>query len=585
MRFPDRLIEEIRERNDLVDVIAMYVPLKRAGRHFKARCPFHTEKTPSFLVNPEKQVYHCFGCGASGDVFSFLKQHEKMEFPDAVRFLAKRAGVTLPRASGEKVEESEAVYAANAYAARLFQRNLKGAQGREAREYLARRGIAAEVAEAFNLGYALASWDGLIKAALADNHEPRSLERAGLAVAREGKEGFYDRFRHRLMFPIVNLSGKVVGFGGRRLDEKEEPKYLNTQDTVVKQNGKLIPFYQKGGLLYGLYQTKEAICDVEEAVVVEGYLDLLMPYQLGIKNIVATLGTALTFEQAKLIKRFAKRVILFYDNDEAGQNAVRRAFESLLGVELDILVSTPPPGMDPDGLARKEGKEGLERSFQEKRDLIEYEWGRISRVYDLANPEEETRAINEILNLFSNITDEVRQRHYLKKLADKIGIPMMILIQNLERGTRKETKEIPHPKRKPRETVLEREVVRLLAEQPERIGRLRERLGEAPFKDGAATEVYALLAQGKRTDSADFMSWLGSEESQRMVASWAFQEKEEQEERLFEKCLNELKHLRTKARSHDLLRAIAEAERAKDQAAAQSLTSKYQGLLKGGERK
>lgn len=220
MRFPDRLIEEIRERNDLADVIAMYVPLKRAGRHFKARCPFHAERTPSFVVSPEKQVYHCFGCGAGGNVYSFLMQHERMGFADAVRFLAKRAGVSLPREDGGRSEESEAVYAANAYAARCFQRNLKGAQGREARDYLAQRGLSEDVAETFGLGYALPSWDGLIKAALADNHQPRSLERAGLVLAREGKEGFYDRFRHRLMFPIVNLSGKVVGFGGRRLDEK-----------------------------------------------------------------------------------------------------------------------------------------------------------------------------------------------------------------------------------------------------------------------------------------------------------------------------------------------------------------------------
>ncbi len=576
MRFPDRLIEEIRERNDLVDVIAMYVPLKRVGRHFKARCPFHAERTPSFVVSPEKQVYHCFGCGAGGNVYSFLMQHERMGFADAVRFLAKRAGLSLPREDGGRSEESEAVYAANAYAARCFQRNLKGAQGREARDYLAQRGLSEDVAETFGLGYALPSWDGLIKAALADNHQPRSLERAGLVLAREGKEGFYDRFRHRLMFPIVNLSGKVAGFGGRRLDEKEEPKYLNSPETAI---------YQKGRLLYGLFQTKGTIRDAGNAVVVEGYLDFLSPYQAGVKNIVATLGTAFTPDQARLVGRFASEAVLFYDNDEAGQKAVRRAFEALLEVDLDIYVATPPPGMDPDRLLREEGREGLERALSEKRDLIDFELDRLAKTYDLASPAGKSRAVKELLELLARFKDEIRQRLYLQKLAGKVGLSEAVLSRSLAKKTGGAL-PMPTPKaRSTREMALEREVLRLLAKQPERMDPVREILGEDPFRDGVVLEVYALLAKGKRTDSADFMSWLGSEESQRMVASWAFQEKEEQEERLFEKCLNELKHLRTKARSHDLLGAIAEAERTKDQAAARSLTSKYQGLLKGGERK
>ncbi len=575
MLFPDRLIEEIRERNDLVDVVTMYVPLKRAGRHFKARCPFHTERTPSFVVSPEKQVYHCFGCGAGGNVYSFLMQHERMGFADAVRFLAKRAGVALPREGRERIEESDAVYAANAYAARCFQRNLKGEQGREARDYLAQRGLGEEVAETFSLGYALPSWDGLLKAARADSHNPRALERGGLIVAREGKEGFYDRFRHRLMFPILNLSGKVVGFGGRRLDEREEPKYLNSPETTI---------YQKGRLLYGLFQTKGAIRDAGRAVVVEGYLDFLSPYQAGVKNLVATLGTAFTPDQARLISRFANEAVLFYDNDEAGQNAVRRAFEALLEADIDVYVATPPPGMDPDGISRKDGLEGLERALGEKQDLIDYELNRLTKSFNLASPAGTTRAVKEILELLSRFRDEIRQRLYLQKLAGKVGLSEAVLSRSLAKKAGGTLPDTAPRARSQREVSLEREVLRLLAKQPERMGSVRELLGEDPFRNGAVLEVYALLAQGKRPDSADFMSWLGSYESQRMVASWAFQEKEEQEERLFEKCLNELKNLRTKARSRALLRAIAEAEGARDQAAARSLTSKYQGLLKGGVR-
>ncbi len=579
MRFPDRLIEEIRERNELVDVIAMYVPLKRAGRVYKARCPFHQEKTPSFNVNPEKQFYYCFGCGAGGDVFSFLKQHEKMEFADAVRFLAKRAGIELPRTIGEKAEGTEVLYAANAYAARFFQRNLKGAQGREAREYLARRGISDEVAETFNLGYALPSWDGLIKAAIADHHQPRSLEKAGLALAREGREGFYDRFRHRLMFPIMNLSGKVVGFGGRRLDEKEEPKYLNSPESEIYQKGR-----GDSRLLYGLYQTRDAVQTAGRAVVVEGYLDFLTPYQAGVKNIAATLGTAFTPDQARLLARFTNEVVLFYDSDEAGQIAVHRAFEALLDSELDVFVAVPPPGMDPDEVAMKQGIEGLDRVFKEKRDFIDYEWERLAKFYNLSTPEGETRAVNIILDLLINIKDEIRRQNYLQKLANKAGLPEVTLRKSLGERGKKEKQEVRQSPKNPRGTMIEREIVRLLTKQPKRLDAIRE-FEDNPFRDPVAKEIYELLVQGIKPYSPVFIDSIVSKESRQMVASWAFQDKEEQEERLFEKCLNELKHLRTKARSHDLLRAIAEAERAKDQTAARSLTSKYQGLLKGGERK
>jgi len=579
VRFPDRLIEEIRERNDLVEVVTMYVPLKRAGRNYTARCPFHAEKTPSFMVNPEKQFYYCFGCGAGGDVFSFLKQHEKMEFSDAVRFLAKRAGVALPKETNGRVEETEVLYAANAYAARFFQTNLKGAQGSEARAYLTRRGISEEVVETFNLGYALPSWDGLLKAALADNHQPRALERAGLVLAREGKEGYYDRFRHRLMFPIVNLSGKVVGFGGRRLDEKEEPKYLNSPETAIYQKGR-----GELRLLYGLYQTRGAIQEAKIAVVVEGYLDFLTPYQAGVKNIVATMGTAFTPDQARLLGRFANEAVLFYDNDEPGQAAVVRAFEALLESDLDVYVATPPPGMDPDGLARKEGKEGLEKAIGEKRDLIDFELDRLSKTCDLGSPAGKSRAIKAVLELLAKIKDEIRQRAYLQKLAGKIGLSEEVLARSLaKRSSRAQPETAPKVKSQ-REVSLEREVLRLLVKEPGRFNAVRE-LGEAPFRDPAANEVYALLAQGKRLDFAGFMSQLESEETRQMVASWAFKEKEEQEERLFEKCLNELKELRKKEHSQALLRKIAEAERAKDQAVARTLTSEYQGLVRRDERK
>ena len=305
---PEGVIDEVQARTDIADLIGRYVPLKRAGRHFKACCPFHKERTPSFMVNTEKQVFHCFGCGVGGNIFSFLMQHDRLTFPEAVRQLADHAGVAIP---DEAAASSRAAHASlGALLEKVCQhferRLLDPAGGRAARAYLERRGVSERTRQAFRLGLAPSGWQGLLQAAKATGVSAEELEAAGLII--NGRSGSYDRFRHRLMFPIVDLRSRVVGFGGRSLDA-QEPKYLNGPET---------PLYTKGRHLFGLAQAKDAIIRAKTAVVVEGYFDCAVLADGGVGHVVSPLGTALTAEQARLLKRYAEQAILAFDADAAG---------------------------------------------------------------------------------------------------------------------------------------------------------------------------------------------------------------------------------------------------------------------------
>jgi len=315
--------------------------------------------------------------------------------------------------------------------------------------------------------------------------------------------------------------------------------------------------------------------------VVEGYLDLLTPFQAGVRNIVATLGTAFTSEQTRLLARFATTAILFYDNDEAGQAAAQRALDPLAEVDLDVFIAAPPEGMDPDALARREGREGLERVLMEKRDWVDYELERQTKTRDLKSPGDKARAVNAILEILTKFHDEIRQRAYLQKLAQRTALAEEVLVRGLKKRTQGRTPEQISPARTKKEVTLERELLRLAAVNPERMALVRSQLGGSLFQDSLAREVQAALDQGKVAGgAADWMNRLASEESQRWVASWAFLSPEDAEERRFLKCLEELVSLRRKERSRTLLRALAKAEQTKDQAATEALTSEYQGLLR-----
>src|ERR1700733_15137425 len=365
-RIPQAFIDDVVARSDIVEIIGARVPLKKGGREFKACCPFHNEKSPSFWVSPDKQFYHCFGCGVHGTVIGFLMQYEKMEFFDAVADLAQRAGLEMPREALKEHEPGSAdLHDLMLRAARFFEQNL--ADNARAKAYVQRRGIDAQTCAKFSLGYAPDAWEALLKRFGTSEDERRRLLQVGLILERSAEKtsGFYDRFRDRLMFPIRDSRGRVIGFGGRIIDQGE-PKYLNSPET---------PLFHKGKELYGLYEARQARADFKRLMIVEGYMDVVRLHQAGITYAVATLGTATTQEHLNKIFRLTSEVVFCFDGDRAGRQAAWRALENSLGLARDgreLKFMFLPEGHDPDTLVAAEGAPAFENRLTTALPLSEY---------------------------------------------------------------------------------------------------------------------------------------------------------------------------------------------------------------------
>ncbi len=360
MRYGEETIEQVRQAADLLELIGPQVALRKVGQRWKGLCPFHSEKTPSFMVNPERQAYHCFGCGAGGDCFRWVMETEKLSFVEAVQALAERFGVTLPQAAEE--DASGRLYQALEDAATFYRRTLEDRDtGKDARAYLAARGLGDEILARFGVGLAPAGWDGLAQR-LVPRFGVAALLEAGLVLRRERGEGVYDRFRGRVIVPLRLPSGKTIGFGGRALGD-ETPKYLNSPET---------PVYRKGKFLFGLDLAKKAIRDREEAVLVEGYFDVIGLVQAGIEEAVATAGTALTLDQCRLLRRSTPAVALVFDGDTAGQAAAEKALAPCVQAGLKVRVVTLPAGEDPDTLVRTGGRAAFDALRETARSPIAF---------------------------------------------------------------------------------------------------------------------------------------------------------------------------------------------------------------------
>lgn len=423
---PEYIIDQVRDRTDISEVISRYVPLRKAGRNYKALCPFHHEKTPSFMVSPAKQIYHCFGCGAGGNVFNFLMKYERLEFPEAVRELAQRAGVTIPVVSkpgADKGNLSENLHTITEIAVSFYCGNLiTGESAKAPRLYLEKRGIAPNMVEKFKLGYAPRLWGALLEYLKKKGYNDSLLEKSGLVI--KGKDGrFFDRFRDRVIFPISDIKGKIKGFGSRVLDEST-PKYMNSPDTFI---------YNKGSHLYGLNLSWEDIRDKNSAVVVEGYIDLLTPFQHGIRNIVASLGTALTQDQIRLLKRYTNNVIILFDADQAGENATIRSLDLLVGEDIKVKVVQLPKGFDPDSFINKHGADNFRRLLNEAQDIFDYKLNLLLKRFDSKNLEGKAAIANEMLPLISKIKNSILQSGYLKRLAEILSIDEADLRRELKK--------------------------------------------------------------------------------------------------------------------------------------------------------
>lgn len=431
MSLTDRetITRQIRDAIDIVDLVGSYVTLRRAGAAFKGLCPFHEEKTPSFIVNPARQIFKCFGCGAGGDVFKFVQMRENVEFREARQILAERAGIELePQVStGEAGGTSKSdLVRANDWARRVFRKNFLQAGGEAARQYVAERGISPAMAEAFGLGLAVDSYDSLIRQAALSKIDVRLLAAAGL-VKEAPRGGYYDTFRNRLMFPILDTTGRVLGFGGRTLGD-DPAKYLNTPATAL---------FDKGTNLFGLDQARQAIAEAGRAIVVEGYTDCIMAHQHGFKETVATLGTAMTEAHARLLRRYTDRVILLFDSDEAGQRAADRAVAVTVTVGLDVSLARVPEGKDPCDYLLSAGKTAFADVLNQAVGALEFKWRGVLRHYDAgATGPARRRALADYLQqlatwLGQGAIDPIQTGLLVNQVSQIVSLPADILHQQI----------------------------------------------------------------------------------------------------------------------------------------------------------
>jgi len=515
----DQFVERVRQATDIVRLVQESLPLRRAGSAYKALCPFHKEKTPSFHVNPERQIFKCFGCGAAGDVFTFVMKMEGLGFGEAVRLLAERANIELPADAfgGPRTGEKTALYEVNAWAAETFHRWLvEHRVGEPAREYLKGRGIEPKLIQRFGLGYSPAGPDSLCRAAERRGLAPALLDRAGLALRREDGGRRVDRFRNRLMFPIRDVRGRVVGFGGRSLDGSE-PKYLNSPET---------PLFSKGRVLYGLHEARDALRERRRALVVEGYTDALAAHGFGLTWTVAVLGTALTRDHVRLLRRYVDEAVLVFDADSAGQSSALRSVDAFAAEELAVRVAVLPEGLDPDDCLRREGPEAFLRRVEGAPDGVAFKLQRA-----LASLPEgargsgllAARALDDVLATVALMPNPVAQSLEVKKIARATGLPEPALLARVERLARSgpgrwERTAPPAPPRAAREP--ERELLEVMLACPATVEVVRRELDPDLLRDravrGLIQAVLERAAAGEPADAADLLRATG-DEAQRAV--------------------------------------------------------------------
>ncbi len=428
---PENIIEEIRSRSDIVEIVSEAVVLKKAGKYYKGLCPFHAEKTPSFTVSPDKQIYHCFGCAVGGNVFKFLMETQSLPFVEAVKLLASKANISLPspkRSSAESRQEKEreTILKSNRLATEYFSATLNHPQkGKRARVYLESRHFTGDILTKYQLGWSTPNWQDLMTALGSKTSHP-DLENAGLIKQKDGgsSKNYYDRFRARLMIPLKDLYGNVIGFGARIVGDGE-PKYLNSPET---------PLYKKGRVLFGMHLAKQPMRKEDQAILVEGYFDQIRAHDKGICNVVATCGTALTVEQAGLLKNHVKNVVLVFDSDSAGKLAAQRGYQVLAEKELNVRIGHLPKGHDPDSYIQEFGPEVFLRFIENARPFIESYIDEASASGNLKSPSGRMDVVNEVLPLLAKVKNNLERSEWVKYLSEKVGVDDNSLLKELKKS-------------------------------------------------------------------------------------------------------------------------------------------------------
>lgn len=505
MAFSDRFLEELCARNDIVSLVSQYVSLTRRGGNYVGLCPFHNEKTPSFNVSADRQFFHCFGCGAGGDVITFLMRIENLDFPDAVYQLAERAGMAVPENDNEvraQKQKKDRILALNRDAARFFHSMLQGEEGKEALAYLLGRGLSPQTIKKFGLGFAPNAWDKLLKQMTAEGYTKQELLDAGLALPNK-TGGVYDRFRNRVMFPIIDARGAVIAFGGRVMDGGE-PKYLNSPETIV---------FNKRRNLFALNLAK--MSKGERMILAEGYMDVISLHQAGFDCAVASLGTALTQEQARLIARYKSEVVIAYDADNAGVNAANRAIELLKEAGVAIKILRIPNAKDPDEFIKKFGRDKFERLLDASEADLEYRLIGAQTGLDLEQDDGRVAYLKKAVQILCEVSSEIEREIYIARAAKQVGIAADVLSREVARARKglasKRKKEQERAAmspltakgsaarelkyQNPKSAVAEENLISLLMAQPELMGQIGDRLKPEQFSIPVFGKVFARMQE------------------------------------------------------------------------------------------
>ncbi len=493
MRFSKEFIDELRNQADIVRIIGDYVTLKKKGQNYWACCPFHGEKSPSFSVSAAKGFFKCFGCGKAGTVFQFVMELEGSNFPEAVKTIAEKCGIALPlmandddaKYTEERDKQRDELRQLNVWATEFFESNLEAGEGKIALDYLTKRGISDESRRQFRLGYAPNSWDALTGFLQKRGATKFQIERSGLVSLKDTGAGFYDKFRGRLMFPILDAQGKIVAFGGRILGEGE-PKYLNSPETAL---------YTKGQHLFGLNYSRDAIRRQGFVILVEGYLDFLIPFQHGVRNMVASLGTALTDQQVRLLGRYARKIIVNFDPDSAGVNATKRSLELLLTEGFKVNVLSLPDNLDPDEFIRTRGVEGYTRVLRSSQSFMDYIVEQAIKSHDQTSPAGKVETLNEILPYLKLVKDRIETSEQVERIADRLKLESKVVREEFRRAVETRAERVSETAVAAQMTVkpAEKKLLAALLNHALVRQRMMRQLTEEDFKQLRTAPIWKLL--------------------------------------------------------------------------------------------
>ncbi|MBU1853266.1 MAG: DNA primase [Candidatus Omnitrophica bacterium] len=589
-KIPEHILNDIQDRCDIVEVISGYIPLRSSGRNFKACCPFHHEKTPSFIVSPDKQIYHCFGCNSGGNVFSFIKEYEKIDFIEAVKMLAEKAGVRLPEYRKQNKEEDSLVstiYTINDITSAFYSNLLEKAHSSSpVKRYIEKRGIDEGVMKKFRISYADSSWRSLSDYLSNRGVKLEIASKAGLIL--KSKEGsYYDLFRDRLIFPIYDVKGRVLGFGARVLDDSL-PKYINSPETAV---------YKKSQHLYGLNFAKPYIKEKGFAIIVEGYIDVVMSHQYGINNTLSSLGTALTLEQIRLLRRYTHNIVMVYDADQAGELAALRGLDLFLEEGMNVKVAILDQGHDPDSFIRKFGPRGFNTAIKKAKSLFTYKLDILNKKFDSGELELKAEIVKEMLSTILRVRNAVTKAEYIKNLSQELSIKEDAIweeVKKIKKGrSAYEMRTTGHPSdllgtgesRKINIPPAEKILLRLMLEDANVVDRVKANLLPVDFKSSETRYLVETLFNLNRTadfiDVTKLINFLEDTVSPNIIS---FIVNEEivinNKEKNISDCIKTIKKERRDGKLKDIQNQIVIAQKNGHEDEAKSLLKEFSKLIK-----